>query len=144
MWLRRKWRAWRALSPDERSMFLSAWLKLIAADAILRLRGYRAAERWVGRTRHSERSANLAEGRVAELAAAAARDHLWPMTCLRQALVVRKLLAERGTPSEIRFGVQRDGDALQAHAWVEVEGAPLGPQGNSAAGTRSLMERDAP
>lgn len=44
-------------------------------------------------------------------------------TCLRQALVLRHLLAREHVPSLIRLGVRRpEGSELGFHAWVEVDG----------------------
>ena len=45
-----------------------------------------------------------------------------PGTCLRQSLVLYGLLERRGVPSRVRFGVEKRGQALAAHAWVECHG----------------------
>lgn len=46
--------------------------------------------------------------------------------CLSQALTLQTLLARRGCPSTVCFGVQRNpGAPLMAHAWVEHEGRVL-------------------
>ena len=45
-----------------------------------------------------------------------------PGTCLRQSLVLYGLLERRGMPSRVRFGVERRGRAIAAHAWVECHG----------------------
>lgn len=57
---------------------------------------------------------------------AAARRHWTEMTCLRKALVLRRLLGGRGVPSQLRVGVRRDGESLTAHAWLECEGRTVG------------------
>ena len=46
-----------------------------------------------------------------------------PGTCLRRSLVLYGLLERRGVPSRVRFGVEKRGEALAAHAWVECHGA---------------------
>ncbi len=51
------------------------------------------------------------------------------MTCLRQALVLQWLLARRAIATELRIGIRREAGRLMAHAWLELEGAPLGPAG---------------
>ena len=45
-----------------------------------------------------------------------------PGTCLRRSLVLYGLLERRGVPSRVRFGVEKRGEALAAHAWVECHG----------------------
>lgn len=44
----------------------------------------------------------------------------WRTTCLVQALAGLLLLRRRGTPTTIRFGVNRDGGEFSAHAWLLV------------------------
>jgi hypothetical protein len=46
----------------------------------------------------------------------------FPATCLRRSLVLHGLLARRGAPSRVCFGVAKNGDVLSAHAWVECAG----------------------
>jgi hypothetical protein len=54
-------------------------------------------------------------------------------TCLRQALVLHGWLRRRGLNPEIVIGVRRDGvAALDAHAWVELEGESIDAAGISA------------
>ena len=51
----------------------------------------------------------------------------WSPTCLVRALALADLLARAGVPHAlIRVGVRRDGDALDAHAWVELDGRVVG------------------
>ncbi|WP_017306610.1 lasso peptide biosynthesis B2 protein [Spirulina subsalsa] len=46
-------------------------------------------------------------------------------SCLPQALVLKALLRCQGVESLLRIGVRREGEQLEAHAWVEVQGQPL-------------------
>ncbi|MEA3410012.1 MAG: lasso peptide biosynthesis B2 protein [Pseudomonadota bacterium] len=46
--------------------------------------------------------------------------------CLIRALVIRWLLARRGIDAEVKFGASRDAGSFQAHAWVELQGVPIG------------------
>jgi len=48
----------------------------------------------------------------------------FPATCLRQSLVLYRLLARRGVLSRFCVGVKTDGRALSAHAWIECDGLP--------------------
>jgi hypothetical protein len=61
--------------------------------------------------------------RVAWAVEAAGRRTVGRTTCLVEALAAQVVLAARGRPAELRFGVVRaGGDGLRAHAWVESGG----------------------
>jgi hypothetical protein len=47
--------------------------------------------------------------------------------CIMQALVLCSLLARRGIPTSLVIGVRDPRESFLAHAWVELEGAPLQP-----------------
>jgi hypothetical protein len=55
----------------------------------------------------------------------AARNHLYRMECLRQALTLKKLLGGQGIATELRFGVRKEAKQLLAHAWLEYEGQSI-------------------
>jgi len=61
--------------------------------------------------------------------AVASRHHLLPARCLERSLTLRYLLARRGVDSVLRIGARRDGQQLEAHAWVEVEGRAVAESG---------------
>lgn len=51
----------------------------------------------------------------------------WPGSkCLDQSLVLASLLRERGTDARLMIGAARGGAGIEAHAWVEIDGEPLG------------------
>jgi hypothetical protein len=51
-----------------------------------------------------------------------ATRHLpWRPSCLPRSLVLWFLLRRQGIPAELRIGVQKREQRLEAHAWVEVE-----------------------
>lgn len=57
--------------------------------------------------------------------AAGVASRVWPATgtCLSQALTAQVLLRRNGYPARLRIGVaRREGERLQAHAWVESGG----------------------
>jgi hypothetical protein len=58
--------------------------------------------------------------------AVAARYGLVAGTCLSCSLTVMRLLGRRGIAGQLRIGVNLESGALEAHAWVEVAGVPLG------------------
>jgi hypothetical protein len=64
--------------------------------------------------------------RLHQMVSVASQMHLLPMTCLVQAITLRWMLNRRGIPSEVRIGAQKTPTGIQAHAWVEVLGHPIG------------------
>jgi Transglutaminase-like superfamily len=48
------------------------------------------------------------------------------MRCLPRALCLRWLLGRHGIRTDLRIGVARKEAGLDAHAWVEREGRPVG------------------
>lgn len=70
----------------------------------------------------------------------AARGGLFRPACLVRALALHRLLARAGVAgARIRVGVRPEGARLHAHAWVEVDGAPLGEDGRRAGGFQALQ-----
>ncbi len=48
----------------------------------------------------------------------------WRRTCLRQSVVMYRLLRRAGRPVALCIGVRREGPVLSAHAWLLRDGAP--------------------
>jgi hypothetical protein len=42
--------------------------------------------------------------------------------CLRRSLLLYRFLRRAGLPARLCIGVRRENDALQGHAWIEIEG----------------------
>ena len=62
----------------------------------------------------------------------AARYLPFRAVCLPQAIAAKAMASRRHIPSTMHFGVMRSGEALAAHAWldvggIEVTGFPLSP-----------------
>ena len=55
----------------------------------------------------------------------ASRHHLRTLLCLPNAIVLNRMLRRRGVPSTLVIGAKR-GEDFAAHAWVEVDGLPIG------------------
>jgi hypothetical protein len=85
-----------------------------------------------------------------QVAAAVAARAAWfnlEAPCLPTALVAQFMLRRRGVASRLCLGVRRDGSALEAHAWLEIDGkivfgavggyAPIAQYGGRAAGKPS-------
>lgn len=128
--LRRKLRAGRRLSAGDWRVMARAWFWLLLVDAGLRLLPFPRVQRVVPPVAHSlagspEETA-AAIRRLRRLVDIAARNHLYPMTCLRRALVLQRMLAQAGIATKLQFGVRKEAGALAAHAWLEYDGQPIG------------------
>lgn len=117
-------------SADVR-IFLKAWLLLAIVDIGLRWVRFGRLMKWL-EWRLPERTAPEAGSdyrwidRTRRWVDAAANHHVVEMTCLRRALVLRRLLGMGGVASEVRLGVRRSGESVTAHAWLECGGRNLG------------------
>jgi hypothetical protein len=56
---------------------------------------------------------------------AAARHGLYGANCLQQSLCLWWLLRWQGIDSDLRIGVRKEAQKLEAHAWVELAGIAL-------------------
>lgn len=55
--------------------------------------------------------------------------HAWPRrpgSCLEQSLVLYRFLSARRATPELIIGVRRHNESISAHAWVAVDGCPIG------------------
>jgi hypothetical protein len=123
-----------SLPAAERRATLAAWAALPLAALGLRLLGFRGLVRFLDRLGQPAGEAGAARrpGRAAadprmltravERAAGRALGHY---SCLPRSLVLWTLLRRGGLPAQIWVGVRRDRDQLEAHAWVELDGAVL-------------------
>ncbi len=121
-----KLRAALTLSLPDWAVFLQAWTMLLIVDLGLRLLPFPRVQKLAafGRRANDAKAADAALElrRLDALVDITARNHLYAMTCLRQALTLQWLLARRGIAADLRIGVRREGRALEAHAWVECAG----------------------
>lgn len=53
------------------------------------------------------------------------RQYPFRPSCIRKALVLKEILESRGADYQLRVGVQRDAQGLQAHVWIERGGKRL-------------------
>lgn len=126
---------WASLGWADRARLLLLMLcGLPAMAAGLRLFGYVRTRDWLarhsaGRALRIANADDLAEAeKLAYLAAIAGQHGPISATCLRQSLLVYWLLRRRGLAPELKIGVRKQGAALDAHAWVELEGRSLDPR----------------
>lgn len=130
------------LPPREIALLAAAWSWLLVADLALRLLPPAKARRCLA-PQATTGLGSIPAGRVAFLVAAAARHHLYDMTCLRRALVLERLLRRCGHPAILQIGVCRQGGELRAHSWVEHEGQPVGDRPKIATEFLPLLGSDA-
>lgn len=129
--IRRKLSRLRDLPGRDRWLLARAAALLMAVDLGLRTAGFVRVRRWLERSGEERAARPVTPERwveaeaIARVVVAAARHHLYPMTCLRRALVLERLLAERGIPAVLRIGVRKDKEGFRAHAWVECDGRAL-------------------
>lgn len=66
----------------------------------------------------------------------------WSRTCLKRAVVLYYLLRRAGQEVGLRIGVRRDeGQTLEAHAWLERDGAPILESAADRLGTYQVLSR---
>ena len=124
--LTRKLSRWQAMTGGERRLFLEAALLLALLQAGLHLLPFQTvrgllARFGVGTAKREE--PDLGGRMLWCLNAASGVLHT---TCLPRALAMHTLLNRRGIASDLRIGVcRRPGAPLEAHAWVEREGAVI-------------------
>lgn len=63
--------------------------------------------------------------RIARALAVVSRRTPWRSNCLARALACRMMLARRGVSSTLVLGVDKQGDRMEAHAWLECGGRIL-------------------
>jgi hypothetical protein len=131
----------RRLSPDDLRQVLRAWALLLLVDLGLRLLPFQCLVKLIGKakdhpgrrlacthapaSRHTEPELVTTLRRLQGLLDVACRNHLYPMTCLRRALVLQVLLKEWGISTELQLGVRKQEERFEAHAWLEYEGRPI-------------------
>jgi hypothetical protein len=125
-----KLRSASRLSPTDWLFLIQSWLWLLILDIGLRTRPFPDLQTFAARLgKRPVPSPEQTESMIRALKAAvdlARYNHLYPMTCLRRALALQKLLSEHGIAAELKIGVRKEAGQLSAHAWLEYQGKPLG------------------
>ena len=62
------------------------------------------------------------------------------MTCLVRSLALRWMLNKRGIPVQLCIGVSKILFGMHAHAWVEINGQPIGDAQDVAERFKKLTE----
>lgn len=122
----RKLRTALALSAAERTLLARAWTGFLWTALALRLLPLPKAQSLLATLYRRPLPREVPAVRLAELVDVASRHHLLSPRCLQRALVLQNLLRAQGGSADLRIGVRRHGSAIEAHAWVEQEGRPVG------------------
>jgi hypothetical protein len=121
-------RRFSALEAEARGIFLRAALLLPLISISLRMRGFGMTQGTLQRLFPSKQE-TIDSRRCAELTArmvrAAVHHGVGHPSCLEESLALWWLLGRRGIASELRIGIKKDSPKFEAHAWVELGGAPL-------------------
>ncbi|MDH4096298.1 MAG: lasso peptide biosynthesis B2 protein [Betaproteobacteria bacterium] len=116
---------YRALPRAHRRILLGAALRLPLAWLRLRTTGLRRMQAWAERPPAREDFRLDEAAGIGRLVNIAARHAPWRATCLTRSLLLVRMLRERGAAAQLRIGVRLVGGALDAHAWVELDGVPV-------------------
>jgi transglutaminase-like putative cysteine protease len=106
--------------------FLTSFATIALTDLALRRLGFArsvALARRFGKPRRSENDRPELTEKICRRLALAAVFYPGRARCLEQSLALYVLLRRRGVPVRLRLGVQPY--PFNAHAWVELNGAPL-------------------
>ena len=142
-------RRFSALGRPAQALFLRALGMLPLVSLSLRLRGFHRTRTTL--ERHLSLSPAPEDGEsvkkqaalTAHMVHAADRHGVVHPSCLAKSLTLWWLLGRQGITSRLRIGVRKENGKLEAHAWVEREGAALNepeePHRHYAAFDRELL-----
>jgi len=122
---------WRALTGRQKNQLVLLSVALPATGGLIRLLGFKRTsalyDRLGGQPPLRPASAQdlQAAEALAQLANIAGRRGPIQATCLRQAVLLKAWLRRRGLDARLKIGVQKTAGAVDAHAWVELDGTPL-------------------
>ena len=129
------WTKFRALTAAEWRVLLAASMLLPVIWTAIHAGALNACLRRIARPRTgSDARGSIRPGarsplevaRIAGLVGLAARYSPAPVTCLSRSIVLAWILRRHGVDSDLRIGVRMTNGALDAHAWLEREGIPIG------------------
>lgn len=130
-----KWRKFWQMSAWEQRLFLQSLVLLPLTALGLRLLGLKRFQEWLRRwlpfstVGAKDESARLEFAhRAAHAVNRAAYNGAYRANCLQRSVMLWWLLRLRGIDSQLRIGVRKNADALEAHAWIEYNGIILNDQ----------------
>ncbi len=123
--MKRKLQILASLAMAQRWRLAMAWLWLPVFSLALRVISVPTIQRWMIRKVAARDSTHPSAKAWVSAVEVAGRHHLYPMRCLERSLTLQFLLSWLGQPSELKIGVRRTENELEAHAWLELDGCPL-------------------
>ena len=114
------------LTRPEQDLIVKAIPALAGAVARLKIFGFRRCYLRPTSVRANPSDLSRDELDAIALALRRASNGLMIGTCLSRSLALRDLLSKKGVATEFRIGVEKDGDGVRAHAWLEYQGSPIG------------------
>lgn len=129
--LKRKFKAASKLSPADWGLLMRAWFWLLIFDLGLRALPFTRMQQMATGALQERPGGKASQpefiiSRNWRFVDIASRHHIYKMSCLRRSLVLQRLLYRQGLQADLRFGVNKAGGELQAHAWLEFQGRPIG------------------
>jgi Transglutaminase-like superfamily len=114
----------RSLPPSDRVLFLVALAAIASVRIGLWLTSFRRLHLAFERIAPSAGAPDPTPGEAERIgwAIGSAARFVPEATCLPQALAAEAMLRRRGHPADLRLGVTRGDDGVEAHAWVESYG----------------------
>lgn len=110
-------------SRTEKRLFFASVLLVPIVRIGLAVLGFQRMRRWLDKRSGADAAGSDATPEIVEWAVqSVAKRTLYDKPCLTQSLVVSHHLRRAGYDPVIRFGVRKSGEALDAHAWVELNG----------------------
>ena len=121
------------LDREARGMFLRGAASLPVIAVCVRVRGLRGTQAMLDyflrvpndKVHGADEQVIEDVSRTARMVRAAARYGLVRYSCLETSLALWWLLGRQGIASCVRIGTRKSAGRLEAHAWVEFEGAAL-------------------
>lgn len=113
--------------PPVRSLLIDLWLKSFWIDRQLKKNGLVQTRRRLAQRPYNHATlTKLLPGRAARYAITATRYSIGTDdTCLRRSLLMSWVLENCNVEHDLRVGLRRNNDALDGHAWIEINGQPL-------------------
>lgn len=121
------WRKLKELSGSELMVLIQGLLFLPLVALGIKCFGFRrfygAIANYTPRKDQVQGKEGVKQARaIAKLVEIASRYGLYKPNCLQKSLLLWWFLRQRGIESELRIGVRKKAELLEAHAWVEYQG----------------------
>ncbi|MFB2935998.1 lasso peptide biosynthesis B2 protein [Aerosakkonemataceae cyanobacterium BLCC-F154] len=124
------WRKLKSLSWSELILLIQAFLLLPLVAFGIKCFGFRRLYEKIANFSFSQTQVEKKDGikqarAIAKIIEVASRYGLYKPNCLQKSLLLWWLLQQRNIVTELRIGVRKKAEVLEAHAWVEYQGCVL-------------------